>query len=99
MRVRPLQIEGRIDLDRAGVLGHDVCGLAGLAAEVGSEIAATELVGWPPQCFLGDRRVVAGAAADVRAQVARRAAGQERAAQDGPKRLWVDLGTRGGGDR
>ena len=90
---------GVIDSDRALVVGHDIGGLARLAAEVGSEIAAGELVGRPPQRIVRDCGVVARAAADVGSQVAHGPAGQKRAAKDGPERLGVDLGTCGGGDR
>ena len=80
-------------------LGHDVGGLADLAAEVGSEVASGELVRRPPQCLAGDDRVVARAAADVRAQIACRAAGQQDPAQDRPERLRIDVGAHRGCDR
>ena len=83
-----------IDSDRALVVGHDISGLARLAAEVGSEIAAGELVGWPPQRIVRCGR--RPRAADVGSQVAHGPAGQKRAAKDGPERLGVDLGTCGG---
>ena len=72
-------------------------------AEVGREVAAGELVRRPPEGLRGDGGVVAGAAADVGAEVACGAAGQQDAAQDGPERLWIDVdadrGRDGSGDR
>ena len=77
--------------DAVVLLGHDVGGLAGLAAEVGREVAAAELVRRPPEGLRGDGGVVAGAAADVGAEIARGGAGQQDPAQDGPERLWLDV--------
>src|SRR5215218_2237100 len=76
-----------------------VGGLAGLGAEVGSEVASAELVRRPPHRLARDDRVVARAAADVRAQIARGAAGQQDPPQHRPERLLVDVGAHRGGDR
>src|SRR4051812_35816381 len=69
LHVWPTEI-GR-DLDGYGVLvlGHDIGGVAGLAREIRSEVAAGKLVGRPPQGCARDDRVVAGVAADVGAQI------------------------------
>src|SRR5215217_8608055 len=80
-------VERRLDGDCVFALGHDVGRLPDLAAEVGCEVMAGELVRRPPQCLAGDDRVVAGAPADARAQIMCRAAGQQDPAQDRPERL------------
>ena len=81
-----------------GVSAH-LGDVADLAAEVGGQVAPGDLVWRPPQRRARDGRVVAGLAADVGAQIACRSAGQQDAAEDGPKRLRIDLGAQRGCNR
>jgi hypothetical protein len=80
-------------------LWHHVRRRADLAAQVGREVAAAELVRRPPQRLDGDGGVVACLAADVGAQEARRVPGQQDSAQDRPERLRIDVGADRGRDR
>src|SRR5262245_58598910 len=77
--------------DAVVLLGYDVGGLAVLAAEVGREVAGAEHVRRPPEGLRRDGGVVAGAAADVGAEVARGGARHQDPAQNGPERLWLDV--------
>ena len=66
--------------ERVLVGGHHVGRVADLARKVGREVASAELVRRPPQCLPGDRGVIACSAADVRAEKALLAAGQQHQA-------------------
>src|SRR3954452_18012346 len=78
--------------DAAVVLGHSVGVLARLAAEVGHEVAAGELVRRPPEGLRRDRGVVAGGAPSNRS--GRQSASARRWQLTLPEGSWFVAQTR-----
>jgi len=64
-----------------------------VAGEEGGEVAADDLVRWPPERFAGDGACLAVAAVRLAAEVAWRAAGEEESAEDRLESTRLNVGS------
>src|SRR5437667_9921759 len=70
-----------LDLERSGLVGGGLDLESAVAGEEGGEVASDDLAGRPPEWFAGDGAGVAVASVRAAAQIARRAAGEEKPAE------------------
>src|ERR1019366_169167 len=63
-----------------------------MTGEIGCQVAAGDLAGWPPERVGGDLEGVAGRTRDLCAQVGRGDAGEEHGPERGPDGRWRDGG-------
>ncbi len=87
-----------LDLERSGLVGGGLDLESAVAGEEGGEVAADDLARWPPEGFAGDGAGIAVAAVRLVAEVAWRAAGEEKSAEYRLEAMRLNVGSGLRGD-